>query len=385
MKLNIIVCGMKGFRTPHGGMTVTTEEIHSRLVSRGHIVTVFEREKKRSERWKHKGMTVYSIPFINSKYGCYLTYMMWAFIRIIPRQKRGAIVHLHLPPINGVWVPLFRLAGFRVICHTHGLEWKARKWPKWFKWIIKLSHRVALLTAHAFVCVSEKEKFYFEKQAQKKRIPIIHLPNAPPVQLCKSSQSILAEFGCKRDQYFLVVGRIVPQKGIVKAIRAFAQCNTHKELIIVGTGSFSKEYESKLRSLADTVPRVRLLGWLPREKVYALYSGCFAFIQPSTHEGCPHVLLEAIAHGAVCIVSDILPHREIAPEGLAFFPADDPTKLSAVMRRLEYSEKYYLHQKCETKKLKEKLQSWDSIVDKLESLYHICSDGKLREDNQKTH
>src|ERR1700682_4041714 len=43
-----------------------------------------------------------------------------------------------------------------------------------------------------------------------------------------------------------------------------------------------------------------------------LYSSAAAFVLPSSLEGLPITLLEAVAHGAPLIVSDIAPHLEVA-------------------------------------------------------------------------
>ena len=77
-------------------------------------------------------------------------------------------------------------------------------------------------------------------------------------------------FNCPRDEYYLCLCRLVPNKRVDLVIQAFNQLKL--PLIVVGDGS-EKAY---LKRLAG--PHVQLLGYQKKEKVAALMASCRAYV-----------------------------------------------------------------------------------------------------------
>jgi glycosyltransferase involved in cell wall biosynthesis len=120
----------------------------------------------------------------------------------------------------------------------------------------------------------------------------------------------------------VTVGRLVPYKRHLMLIQAFAALADEFgdwELDIVGEGPTRPELESAIASLG-LAGRVHLHG-LCRD-VSACYRAGAMFVLPSRVEGTPNALLEAMAHGLPCIVSDslsgALDHVDEGATGLAF-------------------------------------------------------------------
>jgi glycosyltransferase involved in cell wall biosynthesis len=53
--------------------------------------------------------------------------------------------------------------------------------------------------------------------------------------------------------------------------------------------------------------KIRILGWVPEEKLHLYYEAADIFVLSSEYEGFPISLLEALAFGAACVSSDISP------------------------------------------------------------------------------
>jgi glycosyltransferase involved in cell wall biosynthesis len=76
---------------------------------------------------------------------------------------------------------------------------------------------------------------------------------------------------------------------------------------------------------------VRITGWVPRDELYALFRGAWAFVYPSTFEGFGMPVLEALAAGIPTCCSDIPPLREVAADAVVFFdPSSDDDLLRAM-------------------------------------------------------
>ena len=135
----------------------------------------------------------------------------------------------------------------------------------------------------------------------------------------------------------LFLGRLVPEKHVHTLIESYRHVDTDVPLVIAGPSSHSPDYVERLRRLAARDPRVRLVGpryggekaWLMREAL--------AFVQPSSIEGLPIALLEALEAGRFPIVSEIPPNLEAVTVGDervgAQVPVGDAKALGAAIQQ----------------------------------------------------
>jgi glycosyltransferase involved in cell wall biosynthesis len=132
----------------------------------------------------------------------------------------------------------------------------------------------------------------------------------------KTRQELRSSYGfCAEDSVLLFVGRFVAEKGINTLLEAFNQLasksgfeNVH--LCLAGGGRLQ---ENAVAGLVDTdVNRQRRIHVLP-PKIPAVeyYQMADLFVSPSQREGLPNVVLEALAVGLPCVLSDIDPHIEL--------------------------------------------------------------------------
>ncbi|MGH7488432.1 MAG: glycosyltransferase, partial [bacterium] len=121
----------------------------------------------------------------------------------------------------------------------------------------------------------------------------------------------------------------VPNSQSPKLLRVFAQVRTPTSLALVGGGPL---LETEIRDQAIQDPRVVPLGVLPhRENVEVVARSAFYFSMTAS-DGASLSLMEAMAVGAIPVVSDIEPNREWVEHGVngALIPLDD--ELGAVAR-----------------------------------------------------
>ncbi len=96
----------------------------------------------------------------------------------------------------------------------------------------------------------------------------------------------------KKNNYFLIVGRLVGYKRVDLAIKAFNQLGL--PLIIVGTGSEAK----RLKSIAN--PNIKFRGFVADDEVIELYQNARALIFPG-EEDFGIVMAESLASGTPVI------------------------------------------------------------------------------------
>ena len=113
--------------------------------------------------------------------------------------------------------------------------------------------------------------------------------------------------GQKREPAFVVVGRLVPQKGHESILRAFASVAPGLpdwRLWIIGQG----RRENDLKALSEELGIGDLVDWyglVPEPEPYYLRAS--VFVSASSYEGMPNAMLEAMSASLSVIVSDASP------------------------------------------------------------------------------
>lgn len=127
----------------------------------------------------------------------------------------------------------------------------------------------------------------------------------------------LAETG----QLLVSIGTLAPRKGfhlVMEAMDRLRERWPDLRFAIVGGAGAEGAMEKELRDLASRLgiaDRVIFAGPRPRKDLAAWYSAADAFVLASAHEGCPNVVLEALACGTPVIATPVGNVPElVAPE-----------------------------------------------------------------------
>lgn len=147
-----------------------------------------------------------------------------------------------------------------------------------------------------------------------------------------SREEARAELQCAESAcVFGTIGRMSPEKDYATMVRAFAQLDAPRAmLVLVGDG---KERSSLVRLAGElgVSDRVIFAGYKERGMRYLAAIDCF--VMSSTTEGSPIALLEAFAAGKPVICSRIPPLLSALPEDYPYvFEVADAAQLSAQMK-----------------------------------------------------
>jgi glycosyltransferase involved in cell wall biosynthesis len=324
--VRIAFIGQRGVPATIGGIEHHVEEIGSRLVARGHEVTVYTRGNYTASRAReHLGMRVRYVPTAPTKHLEALVHSGLSTVAgMLPSRHSAHILHYHaIGP--SVFTPLPRLlSNRRVVLTVHGLDYDRDKWGPGARTALRTAGWISAHVPHATITVSANLADYYRERYGREAHHIRNGVNPPVVT---APRLITERWGLRGGDYVLFVGRLVPEKAPHLLMRAFRGVDTSARLVVAGGSSFTDDYVRTLEEAAAVDPRIILAGSAHGELLQELYSNAAAFVLPSKLEGLPLTLLEAASYRIPLIASDIPPHREVigldGPGGRLFKSGDE--------------------------------------------------------------
>lgn len=164
-------------------------------------------------------------------------------------------------------------------------------------------------------------------QADPTRISTLYCP--APRTYAEPDSTILEEFGMEQGNYYLLIMGNRWGKNAFRAVRAFQQLRRTKRLdrqmVVAGKGK-----ARYLRRVARE-PGFILTGYLPLERLQALYSNAFCFIFPTLNEGFGYPPLECMRYGTPVIASAITSLPELLGDAVLWA---DPYSIMELKTRM---------------------------------------------------
>jgi glycosyltransferase involved in cell wall biosynthesis len=209
------------------------------------------------------------------------------------------VVHIHNGG-NSIWALPLRLCRKKVFISQDGIDWKRDKWPWYGKIFLYCSAFITAHVAHEVIFDNIFAQKYYSSKFKK---CFKYIPYGSEVVVPDHSTGILKKLELTPGEYFLFVGRFIPDKGVHYLIKAFEQLTTKKKLVLVGGSPNPSEYEKSLRETKND--RIIFPGYIYGESTLELMRYAYLYVQPSDVEGQSPVILTVMGLGTPLLCSDI--------------------------------------------------------------------------------
>ena len=359
--------GHKHVLSREGGVEIVVNELSTRMVERGHLVTCFDRRarhvsgERMDQRTEYNGIKIKPVWTIEKKGLAAMTSSLSA--ALLSAFGRYDVVHIHAEgPAAMSWIP--HLFHKRVIVTVHGLDWARAKWGGFAARYIKWGESVAVKKADEIIVLSRSVQDYFQKTYGRKTVFIPNGVNKPEI---KEAKEIKKLWGLEKDSYVLFLGRIVPEKGLKYLIEAWKDIKTNKKLVITGGSSDTDDFLNELKQSASE--DVIFTGFQQGQVLEELYSNSYIYCLPSDLEGMPLSLLEAMSYGNCCLVSDIAECAEVVEDKAVLFPKGNTDELRRTLQGLLDSPKVVAKYKASATDFICHKYNWDNVVEQTLELY----------------
>jgi len=324
--MKIVVIGTRGIPNIQGGVETHCEELYPLLVNNGLDITVIRRHSYvtlDNKITEFKGVKLNDIYAPRKKS---IETIIHTFIAIIKAKKLKAdIVHIHaIGP--ALLTPFARILGMKVVFTHHGPDYDRDKWSKSAKTILKIGERMGCKFANEVIVISEVINNIIKEKYNQNNANLIY--NGVPDPHIIDSTNYLNELGVEFQKYVFSMGRFVPEKNFHHLIKAFASLKEKEyKLIIAGDADFEDTYSKGLKKLAKEND-VILTGFIKGDKLHELLTHAKVFVLPSSHEGLPIALLEAMSYKLPVIVSNIPANLEIGLDPSCYFYVGNDKELA---------------------------------------------------------
>lgn len=333
-------------------------ELFPRLVKRGHTVTAYNRRYPDVfvDANEYQGVQIKTIKTVQKKGFDTLWHSFRCTLHII-WYNTADVVHIQNGG-NSIWAIPLRLFGKKVFISQDGVDWKRDKWPWYGKLFLRFS---AFLTAHLpneVIFDNVIAKRLFEERFKKK---FEFIPFGSEVDISKANTDILQKLNLQKGEYYLFVGRFIPDKGLHYLIPAFKNSNSTKKLVLIGGSPNPSPYENEIHQMANE--QVIFPGYVYGDDTNTLMANAFCYIQPSDVEGLSPVVLTVMGLNVPLIVSDIEENEYAVQDTARKFKKGNIESLTNEINYCEshYSEMLKLAQKAQQRALS--IFNWEKVAD----------------------
>lgn len=224
--------------------------------------------------------------------------------------------------------------GGKLYVNPDGHEWMRAKWSAPVRKYWKLSEKLMVKHADLLICDSKNIEKYIHREYEQyypKTTYISYGADLSKSSLKDDDVTLLdwySKFGLHKNNYYLIVGRFVPENSFDIMINEFMKSKSSKDLVIVTTENkkMMKDLQAKLNYQLDT--RIKFVGTVyDQQLLKKIRENAYGYIHGHTVGGTNPSLIEALGSTKVNLLIDVGFNREVA-ENSAFYWSEESNTLA---------------------------------------------------------
>lgn len=336
--MKIAVIGIRGLPDKYSGFETCAANTTS-YWGKNAKVLVYCRKALYSKRPTHNehGIKLKYLPCLRLKSFETLTHTFLCCLSLIFFNRSYRVVHLY-NCANGVFIPLLRLFGFRTFISVDGIEWKRKKWSFLGRGVFKLGAYFSVKFSNAVV-TDNKVVYDFYMKKYNVQTHLIAYGAKGVYQNLEQEDELLQTYGLENKNYFIFIGRFVPEKGVLNLIESYLKTHLDKPLVIVGDDTSKSEYRNQIFDTYSNNPRIKLVGYLYGHKYEMLLKNALMYVSASELEGTSPSLLMAMKAEVPCLVNGIAENIATAGNSIFYFNKNNFKDLSHKFESLSKDKK----------------------------------------------
>lgn len=355
---------------PEEGIGNYAYNLASKLIERGHEVTIVTRGSPRSKRHIRVGcLDTFRVTFLPI-YPFHVHLHGFFLHKFLNKHRANFdLVHLHSP-----LVPAIK----RILPSIATIHTPVKVGVRHIETVDAISIAIKL---QSFVSY-QIEKRLFESNL----ITVVSRSVANALQEYGINPSNVVVLGNAVDEelfrptpnnqpepYVLYVGRLSHRKGLfdlIDAIRIVCGRNPQVKFVLVGKGPLMSHLNALVLKL-KLGKKVQFLGFVSKHRLISLYQNASVFVIPSHYEGMPTTLLEAMSCALPVVATAVSGNLDAITNGKngLLVPPKSPTSLANAIERILYDKIVARDLGARARETVEQGYTWDIVASKVEKCY----------------
>ena len=378
---HVFIIGSRGLPAQYGGFETFVDQLVSHQVSpdiQYHVACLSTDQAY--QHFDYKGVDCFTIKAPKLGPARVIAYDMMAInyaLKLIKKQGIEQPIFYVLGNTIGAFVAPFarkiHKMGGRFYINPDGLEWKRAKWAKPIQAYLKYSEKI--MTRHADLVISDNpgiESYIKEAYPWSKTTYIAYGTDLSPTSLTSQDNKVrefYQKWQTQEKNYYLILGRFVPENNYETAIREFMASSTKRDLVIICNQEGNPYFEElRARTGFDQDPRVKFVGTVyDQDLLKYIRKEAFAYIHGHEVGGTNPGLLEALAQTDLNLVLGVSFNQTVAKDS-AHYWTKETGNLAHLIDRVDSLEDVSEWGQRAKANMKQNF-TWEKIVGEYEELF----------------
>tara|TARA_B100001063_G_C16709618_1_gene527267 strand:+ start:76 stop:1179 length:1104 start_codon:yes stop_codon:yes gene_type:complete len=358
-KLKISIIGSRGYPYVYSGYETLVKELSERLVSKGHSVRVY----CHSSLFKNKpnffnGIELIYTPSFETKFLSQISNSFFSFLHVCFSKTDIVLV---VNSANGPFGILTKLFGKKTCINVDGLEWLRPKWKGLGSYYFKISSKLSTNLFDEIITDSNHMYLIYKKMFNKNSRVIAY----GSTMIKTKSDDVLVKFKLETNNYYLIVGRLVPDNNSKLIIKAFLKSKSPKKLVIVGDVPYKDNYAEQVKKMASN--NIVFTGYIKsQEKLSQIYKNCFCYIHGHEYGGTNPTMINALDLNCKIIALNTIFNREMLMNKKNLLFEKNLVSIKECINTIDLYKKSYIEDNYNLPKK----YSWDHIANSYLKLFY---------------
>lgn len=287
------------------------------------------------------------------------------------------VLACRIGPFFRHYVKKIHKLGGKVYVNPDGHEWKRAKWSAPVRKYWKFSERLMVKSADYLICDSKNiERYIHEdyKQYNPKTTFIAYGAELTPSVLVKEDEKLTGWYdkhGVRPYQYYLSVGRFVPENNFETMIKGFMASDTDKDFVLITNVENNGFYEELLKKTGlDGDKRIKFVGTVyDKELLKKIREQAYGYFHGHEVGGTNPSLLESLGSTDLNLLLNVGFNREVGEDGAIYWDKS-PEALAQLIQEADRMSTEDIAEMGRKAKLRiSTAYSWDYIVECYENVF----------------
>ncbi|MDE7214070.1 MAG: DUF1972 domain-containing protein [Anaeroplasmataceae bacterium] len=381
--INVFIVGSKGIPGRYGGYETFVDkltEYHQNNEKIKYHVACLGKDTKEFEYHNARCFNV-KVPNVGpAKAILYDVYALKRICKYVKEKKlKDFIVYIlacRIGPFMKKYVHKIHKLGGKVYINPDGHEWLRAKWSKPVRNYWKKSEGLMVRYADYIICDSLNIEKYIQKEYAKFNPKTTFAAYGAETRVSKledDDPKLLdwyKEHSLNKQEYYLVVGRFVPENNYETMIKEFMLSNSSKDFAIITNVSdkFLEELQAKTNFKSDK--RIKFVGTVyDKELLMKIRENAFAYFHGHEVGGTNPSLLEALASTQLNLLLDVGFNKEVADDSALYWNKEKGNLAKLIETSDAMSVEEIKKFSSLAKERISKLYSWQYIAELYEKIF----------------